>query len=151
MKQSPELQRVQERMQPGRLARDGLLGHDRRSLQEILDEDANTVSRLGLTHQRIADRLAKLLEEGRKGLGTTVTVEDHIELTVRSIRGVLPCPWDHPGVYPKENCTLKNLKTGEELTWTALSVHMIREHGFYEGKGATFRVDPSKAKSALEL
>ena len=151
MKQPPDLRIIQTRMRPGLITRDGFLGSDRRALMEILDEDANTVAELGLTHRRIADRMEYFTEAGRKGLGTTVTVEDDFEVRVETVRGQLPCPWGHKGLFPKRNVFLRNLQTGDELLWTGLSMHLIGEHGFYEGKHSTFRIDPLAAKRTLGL
>ncbi|MFW6189740.1 MAG: hypothetical protein ACOC7T_04825 [Planctomycetota bacterium] len=151
MKQTPQLQAVQRRMQPGAIVKDGFLGEDRRSLAEILEEDQNTVSSLGLTHEQIADRMEYFTEKGKRGLGTTVTVDDDYEVRVQSVRGFLPCPWGHKGLYPKLNVFLKNLINGEELTWTGLEVHLIREHGFYQGRGSYFRIEPERAARALGL
>ncbi len=151
MRQPPELRNIQARMTPGLITRDGFLGSDRRPLAQILDEDANTVTELGLTHRRIADRMDYFTEAGRKGLGTTVTVDDYFEVRVETVRGQLPCPWGHKGLFPKRNVFLLNLQTGDELLWTGLSVHLIGEHGFYEGKHSTFRIDPLTAKRALGI
>ena len=151
MKKSPEMRNIEARMQPGLITRDGFLGSDRRSLAEILDEDGNSVVELGLTHARIADRMAYFTQAGKKGLGTTVTVDKDFEVRVETVRGQLPCPWGHKGLYPKRNVFLRNLQTGDDLLWTGLSVHLIAEHGFYEGRGSVFRVDPLAAKRALGL
>ena len=151
MKQSPQLNLVQQRMQPGVIARDGFLGSDRRSLVEMLEEDDNSVRSLGLTHAQIAERMDYFMRIGRRGLGTSVVVDDGFEVRVEDVRGVLPCPWAHSGTYGKTNVSLKNLKTGDELFWTALQVHMIGKHGFYEGRGSPFRIDPAEAKRALDL
>jgi len=151
MRQAPELDIVQSRMRAGLISRDGFLGTDRRSLAEILDADQNTVTRLGLTHAQIAARMAYFADAGGPGLGTTVTVDRDYEVRVEAVRGLLPCPWGHRGLYPKVNVFLKNLRTGAELTWTAVQVHLISEHGFYEGKGSAFRVEPEAAKEALGL
>ncbi|MHC4591813.1 MAG: hypothetical protein ACYS8L_03845 [Planctomycetota bacterium] len=53
MRQPPLLKMVQDRMRPGLITRDGFLGTDRRQLLEILEEDQNTVSALGLRHEQI--------------------------------------------------------------------------------------------------
>jgi hypothetical protein len=151
MKQSPQLSAIQERMQPGRLTLDGFLGSDPRSLTQILDEDANAVRALGLTHEEIAERMRELGEQARKGLGTSVIVRGVYEVRIADVRGVIPCPWGHPGTYPKTNVSLRNLATNDELAWTALSVHMVRDHGFYQGRGSRFRVDPPTAARALGL
>ncbi len=151
MKQSPFLDAVQERMKPGHIARDGFMGNDRRQLIELLEEDENAVHNLGVTHEQISDRLGYFAEAGKEGLGTTVTVDGDYEVRVDDVRGVLPCPWGHKGLYPKTNIFFKNLKTGEEMIWTALQIHLIRDHGFYEGKGSHFRIEPDKAKRTLGL
>ncbi len=151
MKESPELHAVEQRMQPGSITRDGFLGDETRPLGQILEEDAEQVRRLGLTHGQIARRMEHFTEEGRGGLGTTVVVDEDYEVRVETVRGMLPCPWGHAGVYPKVNVWLKNRANGEELMWTALNIHMIGEHGFYEGRGGGFRIDPARAKRALGL
>jgi hypothetical protein len=151
MKQAPELREVQHRMQAGHITRDGFLGTDRRPLSQILEEDANTVNRLGLTHRQIAERMAHFTEAGKAGLGTTVLVEEHYEVRVEAVRGMLPCPWGHRGLYPKINVFLENTQAGREMVWTALTVHLVGEHGFYEGRGSPFRIEPEDAKEALGL
>lgn len=151
MKQSPELSVVRERMKPGRITQDGFLGEDRRALAEILDDDNAEVTRLGLTHDAIADRMSYFTEKGKDGLGTWVDVDDIFQVRVESVRGMLPSPWGEPGLYPKRNTYLRNTDTGDEIVWTALNEHLIREHGFYEGKGSPFRLEPSVLKRALGL
>jgi hypothetical protein len=138
-------------MAAGLITRDGFLGADRRPLAQILAEDENAVHGLGLTHGRIAERMVEFGEKGRAGLGTTVTVDDRWEVRVQSVRGLLPCPWGHEGMYPKTNVFLRRLDSGETLVWTDLTVHMIGEHGFYEGRGSGFRVDPERAARVLGL
>jgi hypothetical protein len=151
MKQSPSLDIVQGRMRPGVITRDGFLGTDRRPLTEILDDDQNTLNRMGLTHAQVADRMDHLTEEGNSGLGTTVTVDGVHEVRVDAVRGYLPCPWGHKGLYPKVNVFVRNLSTGQEMMWTALTIHLIREHGFYEGRGGAFRIEPEQARAVLGL
>jgi hypothetical protein len=138
-------------MRPGVISRDGFLGHDRRPLVEMLEEAANRVNSLGLSHAEIADRMEYFLERAGHGLGTTVTVGEHYEVRAETARGGMPCPWGHPGMYPKVNVFLTNRATGDEVVWTALQVHMVREHGFYEGRGSLFQLDPVKLARALGL
>jgi hypothetical protein len=92
-----------------------------------------------------------LQKRGMGGLGTVVTVEGQYEVRVDSIRGVLPCPWEGDGVYGKTNTFVRNARTGEQLAWTDLTLHMIREHGFYQGRGSRWRVEPAAAKRVLGL
>jgi len=151
MKQPPREKEIQDRMQPGRLTLHGMLGNDHRTLSEIIEADLSVVNRLGVTHADIAERMRDLAFAGRAGFGTPVIVDDIYEVAVREDRGVLPCPFDHPGRYPKSTVYLKNLETGKELHWTALGAHMIEAHGFYAGHGARFRIDPARAVKILRI
>jgi hypothetical protein len=151
MKQSPQLDRIQHEMHPGAIVRDGFLGTDARKLAEVLDADAAAVRRLGVSHGAIAARMRELSRAGERGLGQDVDVGGVFEVRVDSVRGKLPCPFGHEGLYSKKNTTVRRADTGEELTFTDLGVHMIEAHGFYEGKGSPFRVDPVSAVRILEV
>lgn len=151
MKQSAELEAVQARMKPGVLTQQGFLGPDARKLADILDADQAAVLRLGLTHARIAERLEAFREAGLKGLGTEVPVPPHFEVRVDGARGVLPCPFGHKGVFDKTFTWVRNRRLGEALSCSDLQLHLIREHGFYEGEGSEYRLDPARLARVLEL
>ncbi len=151
MKQTVQMDRIQEKMQPGILTRDGYLGTDRRKLIDILIEDDEAVKRLDLTHRRIAERMIELRDAGMRGLGELISVEPHYEVRVDSVRGKLPCPFGDPGIFPKTNITVRNLKLGRELTFTDMHIHLIGSHGFYEGKGSPFRLDPPVLVELLDV
>jgi hypothetical protein len=70
---------------------------------------------------------------------------------VDSVRGVLPCPFGDPGIFPKTNTTVRNRQSGRELTYTDLHIHMIGSHGFYEGRGSQFRLEPRDLAAVLEV
>ena len=84
MKQTPDLDLVQAAMQPGVITRDGFLGDDRRKLVEILIEDDAQVARMGLSHERIAQRMRELRERGCAGLGETVALDGDTGVRVDS-------------------------------------------------------------------
>jgi len=151
MKQTVQMDRIQEKMQPGILTRDGYLGTDRRKLIDILIEDDEAVKRLDLTHRRIAERMIELRDAGMRGLGEFISVEPYYEVRVDSVRGKLPCPFGDPGIFPKTNITVRNLKLGRELTFTDMHIHLIVSHGFYEGKGSPFRLDPPVLVELLDV
>jgi len=151
MKQDPYLDGVERRMRRGIITKEGFLGKDTRRLVDILIEDEAAVNRLGLDHKGIADRLRYFLEKGKEGLGTEVLVEGKFLVSADDVRGRLPCPWAHRGLYPKTNVHLKNIENNLEIIFTGLHIHMIEEHGFYEGKGSAFRLEPPILKEALGL
>ena len=149
LNEPPDLQEVERRMEPGVITRKGFLGSDGRSLSDILDADEAAVHSRGLSHRRIASRLDELTKAGRHGLGTEVDVEERYRIWVREWRGGMPCPWGHRGLYRKSITHLADSETGKEMEWTALSVHLIREHGFYGGKGNPYRVEPETVSEVL--
>jgi hypothetical protein len=148
MKQTVQMKAIQEKMKPGVITRDGFLGSDRRNLIDILIEDDESVKRMGLSHQQIAGRMLEFRDAGMRGLGEFISIEPHFEVRVDSVRGKLPCPFGDPGIFPKTNVTVRNLEKQEEITYTDLHIHLIGSHGFYEGKGSLFRLEP---KSLVDI
>lgn len=151
MKQSPQTKQIVQNMQPGVITLEGFLGSDRRDLQEILEDDNGIVKRMHLTHQRIAHRMNEFRQKGEKGLGEYISIKPHFEVRVDTVRGKLPCPFQHPGIYRKANTTVRNTRLGREITYTDLHIHMIEAHGFYEGKGSRFRLEPEDLAEILEV
>ncbi len=151
MKQSPLLQQIQEQMKPGVITLSGFLGTDTRNLVEILIDDEAAVRRLGRTHRRIADRMQYFRDCGYEGLGEFITVDGHFEVRVDSVRGKLPSPFGGAKLYRKVNSTVRNTAKGREITFTDLQIHFIRDHGFYEGKGSPFRIEPEEIIEILEV
>jgi hypothetical protein len=79
MKMSPEYTKAQQNMQPGVITSDGFLGNDTRNIVEIIEADEEEFSRLGLDFDEVVSLLRKLLEEGRRGLGEPVTIENQVD------------------------------------------------------------------------
>ena len=151
MKETPQMKEIVANMQPGVITLHGFLGTDSRTLQDMLDEDNGTVTRLGLSHEDLAVKMKYFREEGKRGLGEIISVSPHFEVQVQSVRGILPCPFGHPGTIPKQNVTVRNKKLDREITFTELNIHMVEKHGFYEGKGSPFRVSPRDLIEILEI
>jgi hypothetical protein len=151
MKQTVQMKQAQERMRPGVITRDGFLGTDSRNLIDILVDDDASVKRMSVSHQGISSRMIELRDAGMRGLGDYISVEPHFEVRVDSVRGRLPCPFGDPGVFPKTNVFVRNLEKKREITYTDMHIHMIGSHGFYEGKGAPFRLEPKDLVDILEI
>jgi hypothetical protein len=150
VKQSKVYAAVQLKMAPGVITRDGFLGGDRRNLVDILTADDGELRRLGYGHQDLARRMVELRDAGTAGLGEFVDVEPHFEVRVDSVRGKLPCPFGDPGIFQKTNTTVRNRRLGREITYTDLHIHLIGSHGFYEGIGSPFRLEPGELAEVLE-
>jgi hypothetical protein len=151
MKQTPQMKRITENMRPGVITLEGFLGNDSRGLDDILAEDDGIVKRLGLDHKDIARQMNLLKGHGEGGLGEFIKVEPHFEVQVDSVRGKLPCPFSHPGIYPKTNIRVRNKSLDREIIFTEMHIHMIEAHGFYEGRGSRFRLEPKDLIDILEI
>jgi hypothetical protein len=151
MKQTVALARAQTQMAPGVITRDGFLGTETRSLVDILDADDAELKRLGVTHQGLARRMMELRDAGMRGLGEYVDVEVDFEVRVDTVRGKLPCPFGDPGVFPKTNVSVRNKAQNREILYTDLQIHLIFAHGFYEGRGGPFRLEPGDVVEILRV
>ncbi len=151
MKKIPNEQRVLDRMAPGVLCREGFLGSDPRELQEILDTDGKTVESLGLTHEQIAGRLEEIMHAAMAGMGRETPVGGKLHAVYRESMGRIPCPFAHGKVFPKGEIEVLEEPSGRVVRFTPLSVHLIREHGFYQGRGTRYRIEPDMLAEMLQL
>lgn len=118
------------------------MGTDTRPLWEIIESDAAALAALNYTVYDIADRMRAITAKAQAGLGTAVNVGDNLEAVANDTRGRVPCPWPHPGRFPKTVITLRRIDNDRCIRWSLLNIHLIEAHGFFEGRGAAFRLDP---------
>jgi len=150
MKQTPIEKKLLDNFKPGKITKDGFLGDDTRHVHDIIKADLLTLSRLGVEVETIAERLQYFIDEGKKGLETKVDLGD-FTVQISWDRGLLPCPFGEPRRQHKIIATLYNKKLNKGIKYSQLNVHMIKEHGFFEGKGSTFRLEPEELVELLEL
>jgi len=143
MKQTPDDERVAARLAPGVLAQGGFLGSDRRTLAEILREDAAEAERLGLAPAVAAGRLRAIVEAAQAALGTPVALPGGLTAVAREAMGRIPCPWGHGRLFPKGDVEVAAPEKGLALRLSPLSVHLVEAHGFYGGRGSRYRLEPA--------
>lgn len=144
MKKSPQLERLEQTLRSSRLSARGFMGDDPRSLTEILDADAAEVERLGYTMSEIAARMQQLTDLAKPALGDCVLVGEHLEICADDNRGLIPCPWPHGVRCQKTVTTVTRTDTSKSVQWSDLNIHLIAEHGFFQGRGSPFRLEPGK-------
>jgi hypothetical protein len=137
---------VGDNFAPGEISRDGFLGGDDRSVDAIVREDGRTLDRLGLTPKAVADYLQSLLDEAKKGLEAPVDAGRCI-VRLEWARGLVPCPFGEKRLQPKITVLAVRKESGDSIRFSQLSVHLIREHGFFGGADSAFRIDPERAAS----
>ncbi|MHC4130642.1 MAG: hypothetical protein ACYSSP_01575 [Planctomycetota bacterium] len=144
MKESPESKKLEEVLRSSKLVAGGFMGRDSRSVSEVISSDAAELSRLGYSIEQIAKRMQEITDAATKALGNWVDIDEILRAVVEEAKGLLVCPWPHPGGYDKRITTVELRETGESIFWSDLNIHLIAEHGFFEGKGSAFRVEPKK-------
>lgn len=144
MKESPQAQKLERLLKSSRLVAGGFMGDDTRNVYEIIYSDAAELSKLKLTPQQVAERMQQITNIAIPGLGTWVTVDKQRQAKIDEAKGRLVCPWPHPGRFAKRITTLKLTETDVSIRWSDLNIHLIAEHGFFEGKGSMFRIEPKE-------
>jgi hypothetical protein len=144
MKQSPQDKNLEAMLRSGKLAAGGFMGIDARSPAEVIATDAATLASLGYTAVQAAGRMQELRDLARPALGNWVAVGAVLRVKSEDYKGFIVCPWPHAGRYEKRITTAERLDTGQSVSWTDLNIHLILEHGFFEGRDAFFRIEPEQ-------
>ena len=111
----------------------------------------DAVASLGLTHERIAARLGEVMQAALEAFGNPVRLGDQLSAVASDAMGSIPCPWGGCGVFAKGEIELTDARSGKTLRVTPLSIHLIQRHGFYQGKGARYRLEPAELARLLEI
>lgn len=141
MKESPYMRNLEDLLRSSRLVAGGFMGQDPRTVSEIIEDDGATLSRSGVTRDALGKRMWEITTAAIAGLGNIVQISDKLEAYIEEFKGSLVCPWPHSGRYPKRITTLRNVETGQTIRWSDLNIHLIAEHGFFEGRGSPFRIE----------
>ncbi|HUX50682.1 MAG TPA: hypothetical protein VMW73_07780 [Spirochaetia bacterium] len=154
MKMSPEYTKAQANMQAGVITSDGFLGDDHRNISDIIEQDEELMTSIGLDWAEVAARMHLLLKRGREGLGEPVTIDGKWIVQVSEARGFLASPFED-GVFRKINASVRSAQdhdsAAESLYYSELSLHLLEKYHFLQGKGSPFRVEPALMKRVLKL
>ena len=150
MKQTSQEKINRINFEPGHITKDGFLGTDNRHIHDMIQTDERTLSTLGVDSNQIAERMQYFIEQGKKGLETSIEVEDY-QVQIQWDRGMLPCPFGERGLYHKLIVTILNKKLNQSIRFSQLSVHLIQVHGFFGGNDSVFRINPEKVIQILDI
>ncbi len=151
MKESPSEKELRERLGPSSFSGEGFLGNDSRPVQEIISHDLAVLESAEITADQIAELLTEVYDKAVKGFGAEVEVLPGVYGKYNESMGKIPSPFTGEGVFPKGEVTITDKKNGNEIIITPLSIHLIKSHGFFQGKGSRYRIDPEKAADILML
>jgi len=143
MKLTPSERKQRIQFGPGHISRDGFMGNDPRHIHDIVEADQKTLDRLKITREQVADCLQYFIDEGKQGLESLVDL-GRFTVLLQWDRGMMPCPFGQCSLQHKIVVTVTHKEKKKTITYSQLNVHMIRKHGFFEGKGGHFRLDPEE-------
>jgi hypothetical protein len=122
------------------------------SLADTLARDAAEVARLGMDLPTIGQRLQELLQAAAGSDAFHPAPIGEYDVEVLRQRGLITCPWapeEHEacsaggGARPTANrFIIRHRPSGNRVEGFELSIHLIRDHGFFGGPGTRFRIDP---------
>lgn len=150
MKQNPKEQALRDNLEPGKLAKDGFLGEDKRPVDEIIADDLGELNAMGVTQQQLAARMRELTKAGLEGLGAPIDFGGYT-LVVEEFMGWMGCPFRDYRRAAKRITHATAAKGGKTMTWTDMSIHLIEHHGFFQGLGSTYRLEPVELVEFLKL
>lgn len=133
------------RFAPSRFSGDGFTGNDKRSIDEIIAADGETLKMFGVTCGQLAQKLTVLFDKAEMVSGDTVTVCAGVEAVHFEARGKLPCPYRCSGAFLKGEVAVSEVPGKRTAILTRLGIHLIGQHGFFEGIGSRYRLDPDFA------
>ncbi len=148
MKESPQDQSLHARLEASKFSAGGFLGEDHRTVDEIIVDDERTLDELGVTQEQIADALQEALGKAKAAYGNEVEIRPGVTALFYESMGRIPSPFRGEGVFEKGEAEIKN-SSGQSLRVSPLSIHLIRLHGFFQGKGSAYRVEPRDAVAMM--
>jgi hypothetical protein len=162
---------VQILLRPGFCSQVGFLGRGEQ-LNEVIATDDATLRQLGVTHEQVADELERLVLDAQHQLAAELVevlagrrerpsgrypVGDYDVAVHLTALGMQHCPWavvgdcPNPHVASGSEWTIEDRTTGTRLSGPMLSLHLIRAHHFFEGRGVPYRVEPADLVALLKL
>lgn len=151
MKENPQEHDIKKDMAPGRIIADGYLGTDTRTLEAIIAEDEAVLASLGVTKEQVAAKMQAITMAALEGFGDPLDIEDTYTAQALEFMGFHGCPFKDGKRLAKRNTYVTNKKTEESMVWSDLNIHLIEKHGFFEGKGAQYRLEPAHLVPFLGL
>lgn len=140
MKLSPDLKQLEELLRSSKFVAGGFLGNDPRSLTEIIEHDLAELNLLGYSVEQVTQRMDEITQRALEGHGMAVQIDPTLTAVADEARGSLVCPWHDNRRFSK---TVVTATRGQlSVHWSDLSLHLIRAHGFFQGRGSAFRIEP---------
>ncbi|HMD69333.1 MAG TPA: hypothetical protein VKF42_10680 [Chitinivibrionales bacterium] len=151
MKLPPHATDLRKLLGPSRFSADGFLGSDKRSPEDIIHDDIATLARVGIDKSRLVEALRTACAAAERALGRPVPIAARVSAVSRDWRGRTPSPFPGEGTFAKGETIFSNDTTGASFSVSPLSLHLIDKHGFFQGRGSPYRVEPEVAARMMGM
>jgi hypothetical protein len=138
----PKEKSLRQLLGPSQFSSEGFLGTDVREPEEIIKEDLAALQQRGATKEKIASALRDVYVKAERAMGNSVRISEKITAIHQEARGRIPSPFPGDGTFQKGQVLLSDEGSGRSMLITPLSIHLIEKHGFFQGKGSKYRIEP---------
>ena len=151
MKRSPQDQKLIHNLEPSKFSKEGFLGTDTRSLEEIIADDLRVLMDSGVTKQSLVKELKEVYQRAKQAFGAEVAVKEKVKAVFHESMGRIPSPFCSDGLFEKGEVVVIDQTSNLSLVITSLGINLIEKHDFFQGKGCRFRIDPFVAIKIFKL
>lgn len=151
MKQSPAEQNLMRNLGPSKFSAEGFLGSDTRPFDEIVGEDLRSLEQKRVSKEDLVAALTDAYEMAKQALGGRVVIRPGVTAVFKESMGRVPSPFRGDGVFEKGEAVVKDEEGGHTIIITSLGIHLIKKHGFFQGKGSRYRIEPERAIGIFRL
>jgi hypothetical protein len=151
MKQSPSEQALLRNLRPSTFSAQGFLGPDSRPIDEIISEDLRVLERHHVSQKTLVHALKRAYDLAQKALGADMAIGEGVTAKYYESMGRVPSPFQGDGVFEKGEVKVKDAQSGHTIIITRLGIHLIEKHGFFQGKGSPYRMEPIAAMKIFRL
>lgn len=144
MKMSPDEAMQQQRLTRSKISAAGFLGDDPRPYDQVIADDATTLRRLGLDVADLATVLQAVVQRAQAAMGAPVVLAPGIRALHYEAMGRIPSPIPGDGAFAKGETRIE-WEDGRCLRVTPLGLALLERHGFCQGEGSLYRIDPELA------
>lgn len=120
-------------------------------MEEIASEDSVRLRKRGITREALVKALREAYQKAKDAFGAEVVIRAGVTAVFHESMGRVPSPFPGGGVFEKGEAVVTEHKTRARLVITQLSLHLIEKHGFFQGAGSRYRIDPDRAIDVLGL
>lgn len=151
MKLSPQDQKLIHNLESSKFSKEGFLGIDTRSIEEIISDDLYTLKKAGVSKEVLVQALKDAYQKAKEAFGAEVEIKKNVKAVFYESRGRIPSPFCKDGLFEKGEAVVIDHTNNLSLIITSLGINLIEKHDFFQGRGCRFRIDPLVAIKIFKL